>query len=190
MFDKNFFKKLKLEYDLKNKERGEIIYKSNNILHTAKKTIFDIHRSDLKQAESSLKNLEDSFKAMRKKFSLHRLYEEGSFSAAAEEYYEAKALFLVVSKKKIKATPGLKLRYDSYLAGLCDLLGEMVRLATNNAAAGNFSEIPKLKNLADDLIAELQKFNFTKYLRTKYDQARRHLQKLEQINYEICLRKK
>ena len=189
MIDKNFFKKLKYEHELKNKEKGEIIHKSNNILHTAKKTIFDIHRSSLKQAGNNLKNLELDLKTMRKKFSLHRLYEEGAFSAAVEEYYEAKALFLIISKKKITATTGLKLRYDSYLAGICDLLGEMVRLAINNAAAGNFSEIPKLKNLADDLIVELQDFNFTKYLRTKYDQARKHLQKLEQINYEIHLRK-
>jgi len=38
-------------------------------------------------------------------------------------------------------------------------------------------------------MSELVEFDMTGYLRTKYDQAKGNLRKIEQINYEINLRK-
>jgi hypothetical protein len=38
-------------------------------------------------------------------------------------------------------------------------------------------------------MAELVEFDMAGYLRTKYDQARGNTRKIEQINYEINLRK-
>ena len=37
-------------------------------------------------------------------------------------------------------------------------------------------------------MAELVEFDMTGYLRTKYDQAKRNLRKIEQIDYEIKIR--
>src|SRR3989338_4306357 len=47
----------------------------------------------------------------------------------------------------------------------------------------------KIDKIADDIMAELVEFDMRSYLRTKYDQAKGHLRKIEQINYEINLRK-
>jgi len=85
--------------------------------------------------------------------------------------------------------PGIKIAYDSYLGGLCDLIGEMVRLATNRATRGDYKSAAVLKEQAETIMAELLDFDLTGYLRTKYDQARGHLRKLEQISYEIKLHK-
>jgi len=70
------------------------------------------------------------------------------------------------------------------------MVGELVRYATNQAAAGKFSAVAKIKKNAEDIMAQLIDFDMTGYLRTKYDQARGHLRKLEQMAYEIKLRNK
>jgi len=57
------------------------------------------------------------------------------------------------------------------------------------ATDGKFKEVKKIHQIADDIMAELVEFDMRSYLRTKYDQAKGHLRKIEQINYEINLRK-
>jgi predicted translin family RNA/ssDNA-binding protein len=81
------------------------------------------------------------------------------------------------------------LGYESYLGGLCDLTGELVRRAVNRAAAGYAEEVSGIKAIIDDIMAELVAFDMTGYLRTKYDQAKGNLRKIEQISYEIKIRK-
>jgi Translin family. len=75
-----------------------------------------------------------------------------------------------------------------YLAAL-RLTGEMVRLATNEAAAGNTGRVEELKGQVNEIMESLVEFDFTGYLRTKYDQAKGSLKKIEQINYEVKIRK-
>lgn len=70
------------------------------------------------------------------------------------------------------------------------MIGELVRYATNQAAKGKFGEVAKTKKLAEDIMGQLIDFDMTGYLRTKYDQSRGHLRKLEQMAYEIKLRGK
>ena len=52
-----------------------------------------------------------------------------------------------------------------------------------------FNEVGKYKLIANDIMAELVEFDMTGYLRTKYDQAKGHLRKIEQVAYEVKLRK-
>jgi hypothetical protein len=42
--------------------------------------------------------------------------------------------------------------------------------------------------VAQEIIGELIEFNLTSYLRTKFDQAKGAVQKLEEINYQISLK--
>jgi len=75
------------------------------------------------------------------------------------------------------------------LGGICDLTGELVRRAINQAAEGNLQEVDKIKQIINEIMSELVEFDMTGYLRTKYDQAKTNLRKKEQINYEINIRK-
>ena len=84
----------------------------------------------------------------------------------------------------------MHLDYEGYLGGVCDMIGELVRYATNRATAGKFNEVGKIKKIADNTMTQLIDFDMTGYLRTKYDQSRGHLRKLEQMAYEIKLRGK
>lgn len=188
MIDPNFLKSLKDDYQDSEKERRQIISASNNILFESKKIIFALQRQDWKIAEERLLAMENEFKLLAKRFGIDRLKKEGAYKAAAEEYLEGKTLYLVIKKKKIDKIPDLNLDYEAYLGGICDLIGELVRFATNKAAKGKFSEVAKIKQIAEEIMNQLIDFDLTGYLRTKYDQARGHLRKLEQMAYEIKLK--
>jgi len=189
MLNKKFFKQLKEEFSKSEIERRKIISRSNSILHDAKRSIFSLHRQDAKKAEESIRDIENRLKEMKKEFGFDRLEKEGSYKAAVEEYVEAKMFSLVLLNKKIDKIPGLKLRYDSYLGGICDLTGELVRLAVNQASRGELDEVIKTKNMISDIMTELVEMDISGYLRTKYDQARGNLRKIEQIVYDINVRR-
>lgn len=188
MIENKLLKKLKEDYKKNEVNRRKIISSSNEILFKSKKTIFALQKSDKKTAEKNLLELENSLNKMFSDFGKNRLLKEGAFKAAAEEYMEAFIFFNIIYKKSIIKNK-LDLDYESYLGGICDAIGEMVRFATNSAAAGKFSVASKMKKQAEIIMEDLLDFDFTGYLRTKYDQARGHLRKLEQISYEIKLRK-
>lgn len=189
MINKTFFKKLKKEYDESTVQRRKIISQSNNILHESKRVIFALHRGDVAGAGETLKEIENALISLDKQFSHHRINDEGAYKAAVEEYAEAKLFHLVLTKQKIDKFPKVNLDHESYIGGLSDLTGELVRLATNTAAKGNYAEVAKIKDLVEDIMAELVEFDITGYLRTKYDQAKTNMRKLEQINYDIRIRK-
>jgi predicted translin family RNA/ssDNA-binding protein len=90
--------------------------------------------------------------------------------------------------KKIDKIPEVKLDFDSYVGGICDFTGEMVRYATNQAAAGNFKKVAEVKEAINLVIGELIDFDLGGYLRTKYDQCRSNLRKIEEMAYEVKLK--
>ncbi len=188
MINDKFLEQLRSEYRANESERRQIISASNNILFEAKKNIFALQRNDFKISEEKMTGIEKDLKNLEKRFGAERLYNEGAYKAATEEYLEGKTLYAAIKKKKIEAVNDLHLSYESYLGGICDMIGELVRYATNQAAKGKFGEVAKIKKVAEDVMGQLIDFDMTGYLRTKYDQSRGHLRKLEQMAYEIKLK--
>lgn len=189
MLDKKFIKTIRDSYLEKNNERRQIISRSNLILNNAKKAIFAIHRNEIDLAKERLRENEDVIKKIKADFGLNRAIAEGAFMASLEEYAEAKLFFNFITSSKIGKIKETEIPLESYLGGLCDLTGELVRLATNKAIEKKFSEIGKIKEIINEVLNELIDFDITGYLRTKYDQARTNLKKIEQMDYEINLRK-
>ena len=189
MINKKFVQQLKKDYDKSEVERRKIIGASNPILHDSKRVIFSLHRNDFTKAKKSLIEIEKNLAKMEKSFGFDRLNQEGSYKAATEEFVEAKMLYLILTNNKIDKIKNIRLNLDSYLGGICDLTGELVRKATNLASKGKMREVSEIKKLIEEILAELVEFDITGYLRTKYDQAKNNLRKIEQINYEIKIRK-
>lgn len=188
MLDKKFINGLKKNYSEKNNQRRQIISLSNIVLNNSKKSIFAIHRNDLKLAEEKLTENQEIISKITKNFGKNRATEEGAFMAALEEYVEAR-LFLDFSKtEKIGKIKEVEVPLESYLGGICDLTGELVRYAINKAIEKNFAEIKKVKKIINEILNELIDFDITGYLRTKYDQAKGNLKKIEQMDYEINLK--
>ncbi len=189
MINKKFIQKLKKEYDNWESERRQIISLSNLVLHGSKRVIFALHRGDVKTAAMKLDEVEKLLYQLEKKFGFIRILAEGAYRAGAEEYVEAKMFLRVMKGDKVDKINKIKVNFDGYLGGICDLTGELVRRAVNLAAAGRITEVEKIKQAIGDIMAELVEFDLTGYLRTKYDQAKSNLKKIEQIDYEIKIRK-
>ncbi|MBI4812598.1 hypothetical protein HY798_04165 [Candidatus Falkowbacteria bacterium] len=188
MLNKKFIQQLKKDYETHESERRQIISLSNVVLHDSKRVIFSLHRGDDKKGQEALAEIEKILANLEKKFGQSRLNEEGAYKASVEEYVEAKMFYEVASGGKVDKIKGVGLCADSYLGGISDLTGELVRRAVNMAAAGKIKEVEKINKAVGDIIAELVEFDMTGYLRTKYDQAKNNLRKMEQIMYEIKLR--
>jgi len=188
MLNKKFVQQLKKEYAEHGAERRQIISLANVVLHDSKRVIFSLHRGDVKLAKESLEIIEKILGDLDKKFGHSRLSQEGAYKAGVEEYVEAKIFFMVITEGKIDKIKKLNLDVDSYLGGISDTTGEMVRMAINQAAEGKFAEVEKTKKAINDIMAELVEFDMTGYLRTKYDQAKNNLRKMEQVAYEVKIR--
>lgn len=190
MIDKKLLTALKQGYTESESQRRQINSAANNILFEAKKTIFALQREESGAANKKLAAIESSLAELENRFGAARLRQEGSFRAATEEYLEARTLRDIIKDGKVRPAKLACLDHESYLGGICDMVGELVRFATNRAAAGNFNDVSRIKKMAEEVMSQLIDFDMTGYLRTKYDQARGHLRKLEQMAYEIRLRGK
>ena len=186
---KSVFKKLKTQYHSYRRSREEIKKKASDALNKSKQAIFALHRDDFKSGQKLLREAELCLKNIARLVKKDKsLAFEGSYRAAMEEFVEAKLFWQVLKKKKIEFIKGLEISFNGYLAGICDMTGELVRKAVQLATRGDYKGVQMLRKIVEQMISELIQLNLTGYLRTKYDAAKRNLKKLEEILYDIKIR--
>ena len=183
------FKDLRKSYQNYDLNRQIVIQKANFALHKAKQAIFALHRNEICRAEKILTEAEKRLSSLKKPLSkAPDLRYNGAYKAAIEEYVEAKLFWQVLKFGKIEKIKKLEIRFDDYLAGICDLTGELIRKMVLLAIEGRIAEIERIKDLIDEIVNELTKINLVGYLRHKYDEAKRNLEKAEEIIYELKTR--
>lgn len=189
MLDKkniNAIRKNLTDYD---KKRLDIIKRSNTALHYSKRIIFALHRKNIKEATEKMKDVEKSFKEIAVKYKNEpKIFNEGAYKAALEEYVEAKMFFNFLEGKKLGKISEVEVPPFIYIAGLGDVPGEMLRYAVMSATNKDFEMVEKCVDSASEIVGEMIEFNLTSYLRTKFDQAKGAVRKLEQVRYEVSLR--
>ena len=190
MLSKTYIEKIKKEYLDYAEKRRDIIKFSGDALHSSKRAIFAMHRGEGKEAEMKLAEAEKILKKLNKDFAgQSEFFDEGSYRAALEEYVEAKLFCEFVATGKMSEIKTVPVDSDGFLAGICDVPGELYRYAVNSATNRNFDTVGKCKVAAEEIIGELMEFDLTSYLRNKFDQAKGALNKIEQIVYEVSLKK-
>ncbi|MDO8505841.1 MAG: hypothetical protein Q7S48_04680 [bacterium] len=190
MLNQKLFARLKKEYDAYGAARRELIGVSNGALSKAKQAIFALHRDDEKDAGQLLSEVESTFARLEKEFKKNDgLRWEGAYRAALEEYVEAKLFYDFSKYGKIGEIKTVLLDADGYLAGLSDFTGELTRKAVQRATQGKTEEVEKLAKVVRDVVEQLIQFDLTGYLRTKYDQAKQNLRRVEEVLYDIKMRR-
>lgn len=185
-----FFNKLKKDYQGHELKRRAIISEANEALGLSKRAIFAFHRDNHKEGFDNLRRAEIIFNKLETlSKGMPKLKYEGSWRAALEEYVEAKLFGTFLKNGKIDVIKGRQIDTDIYLGGLCDFTGELVRRAVKEATAKNYNEVGTIKRNIEQVVRNLIQLNLTGYLRTKYDQAKNNLRKIEEIMYELSLRK-
>jgi len=190
MLDKKFIKKIAQTYADYDAARREVIKVAGDALALSKKAIFAYHRGEAKDGDKTLDEAERGLASLDKLMDANvGLDFEGSFRAALEEYVEARLFGLYIRGKTLGEVKSNFIDEDIYLGGLMDCTGEMVRHAVLAATAGKRDEVLRAKDAVTEIAGEIIHFNMTGSLRQKYDQLKSNLHKLEEMAYDLSLRK-
>ncbi|OIO45718.1 MAG: hypothetical protein AUJ28_03740 [Parcubacteria group bacterium CG1_02_37_51] len=189
MINKSFLNKIASQLKLFQRERGNIIKLSRDILQASKEAIFATHRLDYKSAQQNIIKAETVIKDLKKNYDKsNRLQFEGSYLAAMEEYVEAKYFLAIMKNEKLDLLKSGNISPEGYINGLADITGELVRQAVLQSTTGNFKNLQNYRNLTDDLIGFMMNLYLSGQSRQKFDEAKRNLKRLEQILYEVKIR--
>lgn len=190
MINKKLFEKIKKDLEAYNQERELIIQHSRQILQNSKKAIFTGHQGDLAKAENHLQEAEEIITKLLKDYHQdNRLRFEGSYKAALEEYVEAKTFIKVLNHQDIEIIDNQSLGPEEYLGGLCDMTGELVRQAVLLTTKDQTQDIEYFKETIEEIINFMLDLYLTGYLRQKFDDAKRNLQRMEQILYDLKIKR-
>ena len=186
MLNKKEFGKIRQEMHNIDLKREEVIQTSREIISLSKQVIYAAQRNDLKEAESAIKTIKDKVKKLRK---VNINTDTNINSVAFQEYVEAVAFYEFVKNKRVPTRTSLNVSAEDYLAGLCDLTGELVRKAIYDVIHKKFDEAEKIKELVHDIYGEFLKLHLRNgELRKKSDSIKWNLKKLEEVMYDISMK--
>ena len=112
--------------------------------------------------------------------------QDGAWRASREEFLEARLLAAYLQGTSIvflnQEDPEIA------IGALSDLVGELVRQAVMEAVKGNKAAVEKMLSVGQQVVATLLEMDLTGGLRSKVDQAKSHLRRLEDIRYDLAMR--
>ncbi len=188
--DKKYINSLKTFLHKRAEKRRDIIKRSGDSLHLSKRVIFDLHRGNTKEAREKLKQSLQILKSLHTAYKKDgNMLQEGSLKAAQEEFVEAQLFMNFIDNKKVSKVANLNIEEGVFLAGLCDLPGELYRYAIKAATNKDETMVKKCAEASNEIIGELIEFDLTSYLRNKFDQAKQANSKIEKVVYDISLQR-
>lgn len=188
MFNKTQLSTVGKRYASLDKSRRALQALSADTLSTSKRAVFATQRKDHTACANELAQALARIKAGKKLIGKEqRLAGEGMWRAALEEYAEATMYHQAMTMGKVGSVPELPDDPDLFLGGLSDLTGELTRSAVLAATDRDASEVRRLTDAVRDTIAFLLTLNLTGTMRTKFDQAKGNLRKLEEIAFSLSI---
>ncbi len=189
----NILRKSIKEYERKQALIIEAKKTLNKIRANSKTAIALLRRDNKKEAKNLIEETEGFLKLIGQKISKNQfLTSQGPYKEAIEEYIEAITFynFLTKSKKSSKEIlKTVKVEPEEIISGICDFTGELVRKGLTIAAKNDLTLLIKYKETIESIAEELSKIGFTKKTRNKYDAVERNLKRIEEIIYDIKLKK-
>lgn len=163
-------------------KREKTIQLSRAVIKLSKQIIYSMHRGEAKEAEKNIKEIEKKAKELER----IKDYDRGLSSVAFQEYAEAIAYYEFLRNNKIPTDRELGIDVESYLMGLCDLTGELVRKAVDSAINKRYSEVERIRELVEEIYGEFLKLDLrNSELRKKADSIKWNLRKLEDLVLNI-----
>jgi predicted translin family RNA/ssDNA-binding protein len=190
MFDKEMFAKMRTEFEEYDKSRESIIKTSRDVLKLSKSAIYSLQRGDFEAADTSLTEAKQII------VKLNELCKccgtnVGAYNEAMEEFVEASCLAGFLKNKTIPTANELGVESITYLLGLCDVVGELVRKAINASISENYDLAVDIHKFVTEIYSELMLFDFpNSNLRRKYDSIKYGVEKLENLMLELKLKDK
>ena len=178
--------------DLKKQRniREVVIRETREALQQSKLAIFAVHRNDdhgaKKLVEEAGKQLE---KLQKKPKDQSRFLNDGNLLAALEEFGEAWLVVEFARGKKLAFPKHPKLAPEQQVGALADFTGELGRRAVLKATERKLKDVEKIYKTVTDVVRHLAEADLTGQARQKADEAKRNLKRIEEIRYELSLRR-
>jgi len=171
--------------------REQLIKASRDALSSSKKAIYSLHRGETATAKAQLANAKKviaQLNALIRKDA--QLATVGAYGEALEEYVEAACYAALMTTKTLPTAQQLGVNIDSYLPGLCDLVGELVRKAINSVIANDAKTALEIRDFVAQVYQELMLFDFRNTpTRRKFDSIKYGLEKLEDLALQLKMKR-
>lgn len=167
--------------------RRELLQVAQRLQGLSKRAIFAMHRGDQVEADKLLKEgLKLVSLGQKQSATVPVIAQDGAWRASREEFLEARLLASYLQEMSIaflnQEDP------EIVIGALSDLVGELVRQAVMEAVKGNKEAVEKMLSVGQQVVATLLEMDLTGSLRSKVDQAKSHLRRLEDIRYDLAMR--
>lgn len=175
-------------YNEHNRERNACLDLSDRLRILSKSTISFLIKNHRQVVDKNLPVMEKTFATLQDKLKYHPyLYAVPAINVGFEEYVEAVLLSNYLKNKPLPTAASLKVTADTYLGGLSDLTGELVRLAHQDKKQVKtiHDYVAKIYDLTIPL--SITRNNST---RTKLETIGTNLKKIESVIYDLKLRDK
>jgi translin len=188
MIDRKEFSELRKEIAERDDTRERIIAASRDIITLSKQAIYAVHRKDMPTAAKKLAEMKKHVAALQK---IDIPLDTNIAGAAYQEYAEAAAYVHFAQTGKLVSRKALGVDVESYLMGLCDLTGELMRKAVDDIINKEYEHAYKIRELVALIYGEFLQFTLrNSELRKKSDQIKWNLQKIEDLIYDVEMKKR
>jgi predicted translin family RNA/ssDNA-binding protein len=186
MLDKSEFERIRKEFKKFEEGRERVIQTSRQVINLSKQIIFSMQRNEKQKAEGLLKDIKATVKKLPEE-----QFDAGIQNVAKQEFVEAIAFYEFSVNNRIPTSKQLGIDDENYLMGLCDLTGELVRKAVMDGINKDFSSAKKIHGIVEEIYGEFLKFDMRNgELRKKADSIKWNLKKLDELLYDIGMKRK
>lgn len=184
MINKKAFENIRKDLADFENTREKIIQQSRDIISFSKKIIYGVQRKEHSAAKAYLTEIRKKVKALPRE-----AYDTDIQRVALQEYVEAICFYDVIVEQKLPTKDEIGVDTESYLMGLSDLTGELVREAVNAAILGDDKKSLMIKDFVLELYGEFLKLDLRNgELRKRGDAIKWNLRKLEDLTLSLKMK--
>jgi len=173
-------------YEAFEKNRSACMQDSGRLRAESKAAINFIVKGELKRAHACMAEAKKPLGRLNRSLKADPyLHSVPSLNEGLEEYVEAALLLVYVAGGDFPTPSSMGINFEAYICGLCDMTGELVRLARNRAEWARTIH-GDVSSINDDCVRLHVRRN--NKIRSKLQDLERNLRRLEEILYEQRIR--
>ena len=165
----------------KEKVREDALKTSRDIIICCRKGIQQLHRNQMDEAESFMKQASAKLAQLYDITMGHAdVFHTGFVENAAQEFVEIQCLYYIMKGQDLPDPDAIQTTYSAYLLGLCDVVGELRRGALDFMLEGNTSKANEYLGYMDRIYDAIMSFDYPSALvpiKKKQDMVRSLIEK-------------
>lgn len=191
MLDKREYTSIRKDLDGLSRGKIEVMKQGREVVKASKELIYSIHRADMKAAKGFLSKINAERAKLDKIANTPRLRSYSPYPNGIQEYVEAVAYYYVMTRERIPTRKDLECDSETYLSGLSDLTGELMRKGVDDMVKEKYQHAIKLRDTVNEIYGLILSLDLDGGdTRRKSDAVKWNLAKLEDLVYDAKIRDK